>query len=55
MVTITYETLNDLTHEVASLIREKIGLPIGDAADLYNLNDTLTGYLQRYGVLFEDE
>lgn len=55
MVTITYEALNDLVHEVADAIERRTGLSKDNFLDLYALNDTITEYLARYGVQYEDE
>ena len=54
MVTVTYDTLNDLVHEVGDAIEKQIGIG-KDMLDLFALNDTVTEYLGRYGVLYEDE
>ena len=53
MVTMTYDALNDLTHETADLIAA-VAIP-KEMLDLYKLNDVLTQYLQGYGVQFEED
>jgi hypothetical protein len=55
MVTITYEALNDLVHEIADAIQDTTGLDQDTVLDLFALNDTVTEYLSRYGVQYEDE
>ena len=55
MVTITYDALNELTHNVAYEIEKATGLDKDMMLDLFALNDTLTEYLARYGVQYEDE
>lgn len=54
MVTITYDALNNLVHEVAERIEERTGIGV-NMLDLFALNDTITQYLDRYGVQYEDE
>jgi len=54
MVTITYDALNDLVHEIAEAIERTTGIP-KDSFDLFAMNDSVTDYLSRYGVQFEDE
>jgi len=55
MVTITYDALNDLVHEVGEAIEKTTGLGKDGVLDLFALNDTITEYLGRYGVQYEDE
>ena len=47
----TYDELNDLTHEVADAIDETTGLDV----NRLDVNDMLTVFLQGKGVSFEDE
>lgn len=54
MVTISYEALNDLVHEVAGAIEKTTGLG-KEVLDLYELNDAVVAYLGSYGVQFENE
>lgn len=55
MVTITYDALNDLVHEVGEAIEKTTGIRKDEMLDLFALNDTLTSYLDRYGVQYEEE
>lgn len=55
MVTITYDALNDLVHNVAYEIEKATGLNKDTTLDLYALNDTMTSYLDHYGVQYVDE
>lgn len=54
MVTISYETLDGLVHEVADAIEKTTGIG-KDVLDLYELNTAVVGYLGTYGVQFEDD
>lgn len=54
MVTISYEALNSLVHEVADAIEKATGIG-KEVLDLYELNDAVVGYLGSYGVQFEDD
>ena len=55
MPAITYEQLDNLTHEVADLISNTTGIDPAEI-NLFRLNDTLTSYLQDFhGVEYEDE
>ncbi len=54
MVTITYDALNELTHNVAYEIEKATGLNKDTMLNLYELNDTMTAYLAAYGVQYED-
>ena len=55
MVTITYDALNELVHTVAYEIEKATGLNKDTTLDLFALNDTMTSYLDHYGVQYEDE
>lgn len=55
MVTITYDALNDLVHEVGEAIEKTTGIRKDRMLDLFALNDTITEYLSRYGVQYSDE
>lgn len=55
MVTITYNALNELTHNVAYEIEKATGLDKDTMLNLFELNDALTAYLDGYGVQYEDE
>ena len=52
MVTITYDSLNDLIHEIADSMGRVTGLT--DIFDRIELNNHITEYLQRYGIQFEE-
>ena len=51
MVTITYDALNDLVHEVGEQIEKTTGI----AVDLMALNPALVRILDDYGVQYEEE
>lgn len=53
MVTITYEALNDLTHEVSDAIERIVGFPV-ETDDRFGVNDMLTSWLSQHGVQFEE-
>lgn len=54
MVTVTYDALNDLVHEVADEIVKTTGIP-KETFNLFRLNDVVSEYLSDYGVQYEDE
>jgi hypothetical protein len=53
MVTITYDALNDLVHEIADAIVKTTGIP-KETFDLFRMNDDVTAYLSAYGVQYEE-
>jgi hypothetical protein len=55
MVTITHDSLDGLVHNVAYEIEKTTGLNKDTMLNLFTLNDTLTEYLNGYGVQYEDE
>ena len=49
----TYDELNDLTHDVADVLSH-YGVVLERSYDLYDLNDILTAFLSNRGISFTE-